>query len=85
MPETIIRCAGMDVVLCEETWAHIHTERARLQATRDHLESTPVPDITHNYVTGIGDCFDWLDTETSRSLREAIALEDLRMESEYAR
>ena len=34
------------------------------------------PEIPHNYVTGVGDCFDWLDRETRLLVRAAIELAD---------
>jgi hypothetical protein len=41
------------------------------------IDSTWEPEIPHNYVTGIGDCFDWLDHDTRMMVREAIELAEV--------
>jgi hypothetical protein len=33
-------------------------------------------DVPHNYITGIGDCFDWLDHDTKMMVRDAVELND---------
>jgi hypothetical protein len=52
------------------------TEAAIPYGTHLTADSTWAPDVAHNYVTGIGDCFDWLDHDTKMLVREAVELND---------